>query len=303
MTYENTVVVAIDDEEPNMVLLRWAADEAVSRGDRLVVCHVCEWQPGQHAPKPMYEGGPDDPRLGPERVVGAALDAIRAEYPQLTVSGALGTGSPARGLLALSDEAGIIVVGARGVGGFPGLLIGSVSARVAEHGHGPVAVVRPVDPAATDVVVGVDGSAESARALTLGLTEARRAGGTLIAVHAYRLPPVAASYAPSPGCDPVTYRELAEKTLAEALGDVEVDNPDVKIERRVEHGPAARVLIEASGGAAALVVGARGLGGFSRLVAGSVSQQVMRHAHCPVLIAPPAPTATGPGTATAVELP
>lgn len=285
MTYENTVVVAIDDEEPNMVLLRWAAGEAVPRGDRLVVCYVCEWQPGQHAPKPMHEGGSDDPRLGPERVVGDALDAIRAEYPDLTVSGALGTGSPARGLLTVSEEADMVAVGARGIGGFPGLSIGSVSTQVAEHGHCPVAVVRPADPAATEIVVGIDGSKESAKALALGLTEARRTGGTLVALHAYRLPPAATTYAPNPGFDPGTVRELAEKTLAQALGEVEAENLDVKVERRVSHGPAARVLLEASGGSAALVVGARGLGGFSQLVAGSVSQQVMRHAHCPVLIA------------------
>ncbi len=60
-------------------------------------------------------------------------------------------------------------------------------------------MVEPVDGTATDVVVGIDGSAESARALELGLAEARRTGGTLIALHAYRYPPVAAAYAPDPG--------------------------------------------------------------------------------------------------------
>ena len=45
------------------------------------------------------------------------------------------------------------------------------------------------------------------------------------------------------------------------------------------------MLVAAADGAAALVVGARGLGGFTGLIVGSVSQQVLRHAHCPVLIA------------------
>jgi nucleotide-binding universal stress UspA family protein len=285
MTYEDAVVVAIDDEDPDLLMLGWAAAEAAFRGTRLVICHVCEWQPGSRAPQPMPEIGDPTLRLGPERVVSAALDAVRGVYPDLQVSGAIGTGSPQRGLFKMAEEAAMIVVGARGIGGFAGLLMGSVSGQVAEHASCPVAVVRPVDGSAIDVVVGIDGSPESARALQLGLAEARRTGGTLIALHAYRYRPVAAAYSPNPGYEDASLRELAEQTLADALDDVEALNPDVKIERRVDHGPAARVLLAAADGAAALVVGARGLGGFTGLIAGSVSQQVLRHAHCPVLVA------------------
>jgi nucleotide-binding universal stress UspA family protein len=60
---------------------------------------------------------------------------------------------------------------------------------------------------------------------------------------------------------------------------------EVEQRRAVVPGPPAGVLLEAARGAAALVVGARGLGGFAGLVAGSVSQQVLRHADCPVLVA------------------
>jgi nucleotide-binding universal stress UspA family protein len=285
MTYEDAVVVGADEEDPDMLLLDWAGTEAAFRGTRLVICHVCEWQPGQRVPQPADEGGDPDLRLGPERVVGAALDAVRAAHPDLPVSGAIGTGSPQRGLLAVAGEAAMIVLGARGIGGFAGLLMGSVSGQVAEHAGCPVAVLRPVAGSAVDVVVGIDGSPESARALELGLAEVRRTGGTLIALHAYRYPPVTMAYAPNPGYGAAGLRELAEQTLADALGDVEARNPDVKIERRIGHGPAARVLLETADGAAALVVGARGLGGFTGLIVGSVSQQVLRHAHCPVLVA------------------
>jgi nucleotide-binding universal stress UspA family protein len=285
MTYENAVVVGVDDEDPDMLVLGWAAAEAEFRGTGLVICHVCEWQTRQRTPQPMDEGGDPDLQLGPERVVAAALHAVRAAHPDLRVSGATGDGSPQRGLLAMAEEAAMVVVGARGIGGFAGLLMGSVSGQLAEHARCPVAVVRPVGRSAVDVVVGIDGSPESARALELGLAEARRTGGTLIALHAYRYPAVAAAYAPNPGYCGTDLRELAERTLADALGDVEARNPDVKIEPRIGHGPAARVLLAAAEGAAALVVGARGLGGFTGLVAGSVSQQVLRHAHGPVLVA------------------
>lgn len=286
MTYENVVVVAVDEGRPNRTVLNWAAAEAASRGLRLVVCNICEWQQGEHDPRPTYEDGDRDLRIGPQRAVGEALDLIRAGYPELRVSGAIGTGSPARALLRLSRQTAMIVLGAHGLGGFRGLLMGSVSGQVAEHASCPVAVVRPVAGSATDVVVGVDGSDGSARALRLGLTEARRTGGTLVALHVYQVPPVAAApYAPGPGVNVISSHELAARTLDELLGTIEAENPDVKIEHRVDHGPPARVLLEAAADAAALVVGARGLGGFSGLMAGSVSQQVLRHAHCPVLIA------------------
>ena len=80
MTYENAVVVAIDDEEPDMPLLGWAAAEAAFRGTRpgdLPRVRVAARRPG---PQPMNEGGDPNLRLGPERVVGAALDAVRAAY-------------------------------------------------------------------------------------------------------------------------------------------------------------------------------------------------------------------------------
>ena len=285
MTYENAVVVAIDDEDPDLLLLDWAATAAAFRGTRLVICHVCEWLLGDLAPQRMDEHDDLALRSGPELVVGTALDAVRAAHPGLEVSGAIGTGSPQRGLLAVAKEAAMIVVGARGIGGFAGLLMGSVSGQLAEHAACPVAVVRPVHGSAVDVVVGIDGSPESGRALQLGLAEARRTGGTLIALHAYRYVPVAAAYAPNPGIDQFSQRELAEENLDRALGDVEERNPDVKIERRIEHGSSAAVLVAAADGAAALVVGARGLGGFAGLILGSVSQQVLRHAHCPVLVA------------------
>jgi len=285
MTYENAVVVAIDDEDPDLLLLDWAATAAAFRGTRLVICHVCEWLLGDLAPQRMDEHGDLALRSGPELVVGTALDAVRAAHPGLEVSGAIGTGSPQRGLLAVAKEAAMIVVGARGIGGFAGLLMGSVSGQLAEHAACPVAVVRPAHGSAVDVVVGIDGSPESGRALQLGLAEARRTGGTLIALHAYLYAPVAAAYAPNPGIDQFSQRELAEENLDRALGDVEERNPDVKIERRIEHGSSAAVLVAAADGAAALVVGARGLGGFAGLILGSVSQQVLLHAHCPVLVA------------------
>jgi nucleotide-binding universal stress UspA family protein len=163
--------------------------------------------------------------------------------------------------------------------------LGSVSAQVAAHARCPVAVVRRPPGPGTKVVVGIDGSAQAGQVLRLGAAQARRTGGTLLAVHAYRLPPLPAAYAPNPGVDEHVCRATADEVLDRVLRDSEQAVTDVKVERLVQGGPPAWVLVEAAADAGGLVVGARGLGGFTGLVLGSVSQQVVRHAPCPVLVA------------------
>jgi nucleotide-binding universal stress UspA family protein len=134
------------------------------------------------------------------------------------------------------------------------------------------------------VVAGVDGSSHSDVTLRLAAGEARRFGGRLIVVHAYRLP-VPAEYGPNAGVDEPRHRVAAEELVEQALGHLGPDRDEVKIETRAVHGSAAAALLDAAATAAVLVVGARGLGGFERLRIGSVSQEVLRHASCPVVIA------------------
>ena len=54
MTYDDAVIVGIDDGDPDLTVLHWAADEAAFRRARLVVCHVCEWQQGDGPPRPTH---------------------------------------------------------------------------------------------------------------------------------------------------------------------------------------------------------------------------------------------------------
>ena len=80
-------------------------------------------------------------------------------------------------------------------------------------------------------------------------------------------------------------RVVAEELVERALDRLGPDRDALKIETRAVHGGAADALLDAAPTAAVLVVGARGLGGFERLRIGSVSQHVLRHAPCPVVIA------------------
>lgn len=134
------------------------------------------------------------------------------------------------------------------------------------------------------IVVGVDGSKEARNALVWAVEEARLRGATLDVVHAYSSPwgywdaPV--PLVPLPEVD-----DFQRKLLDEEVAAVNTNN-DVLIESVLLNDLPARALIERGKGADLLVVGSRGKGGFAGLLLGSVSQQVVHHAPCPVVVIP-----------------
>lgn len=136
------------------------------------------------------------------------------------------------------------------------------------------------------IVVGIDASKDSIRALTWAVDEARLRDAELELVHAY----ASADYVALPALVTLpTDQELtkaAEAVLDDALAAVD-DAPGVRITRTVRAGGAAGVLCDVAEGADLLVVGARGLGGFRGLLLGSVSHQVVAHSPCPVVVVTP----------------
>jgi nucleotide-binding universal stress UspA family protein len=136
-------------------------------------------------------------------------------------------------------------------------------------------------------VVGVNGSDESKRALQLANEEASDHGAELLAVSAWTPPPppTAPPYGSFPwGADTGQMAENAEGMLQKTLNEVLGDSPPVPVDTKVAEGNAAKVLIDLSGSADLLVVGCRGHGGFGGLLLGSVSQQVVAHAKCNVVV-------------------
>jgi nucleotide-binding universal stress UspA family protein len=135
------------------------------------------------------------------------------------------------------------------------------------------------------VVVGIDGSANSHKALTWAAAEAADHGAELIVVNVWEhtLLPPAGSPSVSERYVPFPSQRTAEdlvKEIEEVLGD----DPSVLAQPRVRQGNPAKVLIEQSEDADLLVVGTRGHGGFRGLVLGSVSQHVAGYAKCPVIV-------------------
>ena len=136
------------------------------------------------------------------------------------------------------------------------------------------------------ILVGHDGSPEAEAAVR---TAARFATALDLAVDVVRVWSLSTAPRPSttaPGYMP-PFEDFEAATLSELeqdLSSVRSAYPDLAISAHVVHGSPAEKIIEASDGAALLVVGRRGHGGFAGLILGSVSEQVVRHAKCPVLV-------------------
>jgi nucleotide-binding universal stress UspA family protein len=136
------------------------------------------------------------------------------------------------------------------------------------------------------IVVGVDGSPQSVRALEWAVEEARARGTQLTVVHAW-LPAFIASFPLTPVMvDPTVYEKAGQQLLDDAVDAVDTSGLVAPVERElVEEGPAT-ALLHASEDADLVVIGKRGVGGFVGLLVGSVATQVVHHSSCPVVVVP-----------------
>ncbi|HEY3688173.1 MAG TPA: universal stress protein [Streptosporangiaceae bacterium] len=135
------------------------------------------------------------------------------------------------------------------------------------------------------VVVGTDGSAGARKALAWAVEEARLRGAPLTVLAVVTVP-VTLARASSPLIgepEPADLRAAEEEARTE-IAEVDTGGVDAKI--HVVSGVPAEELVNAGRDADLLVVGSRGVGGFSRLLLGSVSTQVVHHARCPVVVVP-----------------
>jgi nucleotide-binding universal stress UspA family protein len=142
------------------------------------------------------------------------------------------------------------------------------------------------------IVVGVDGSEHGQAALRFAAEEARIRGATLVAAHAWSFTPPVAVGAPDLMALPAgnlaeeldADRAAAERLLAEAVDSVLGTDPGIPVERVLIEDAAGEGLVTAAEGADLVVVGSRGRGSIARALLGSVSQHVVQHAPCPVVI-------------------
>ncbi|MER7506066.1 universal stress protein [Nonomuraea pusilla] len=269
------IVVGVDGSAPATAAVEWAADDARRRNLGLRLVHVCEQWPHAVGGTKYCAGALE-----------AAADRARRIAPGADIVTDLLAGNVIEDLVRESRTADSTVLGSRGLGGFSGMVLGSVGMGVAGHGAGPVVIVRGAGPVHGRVLVGYDGSEHSDAAMRYAFEQARARKAQLHVVYAWEMPilsPYASAYS---NLVEEAFEEESRKARERVVPWRE-KNPDVECidEGLCEHPAAA--LIRASESADLVVVGTRGMGGFASAVLGSVSHAVLHHVHCPVAVVRP----------------
>ncbi len=281
------IVVGVDGSPASRVAVDWAARDAAMREVPLKLVYVLNPPVVMAFPDvPMPPGYVDwQEKEGRKVLEAAAATAEEAAGGRIEISSEMVAGPSVPSLVDLSTEALMVVVGSRGRGALARGLLGSVSTGLVHHAHCPVAVVRDEDPliphpAKAPVVVGVDGSPASERALQIAFEEASFRGVDIVAVHAWSDTGVFEF----PGADWSAQQEMGEETLSERLAGFQERYPDVLVRREVVADKPAVQLIEQAEHAQLLVVGSHGRGGFAGMLLGSVSTNVVHAARLPVIV-------------------
>jgi nucleotide-binding universal stress UspA family protein len=280
--HRRPMVVGIDDTTSAQFAVRWAVEEAQRRGCPLRVVSAYEVTPPATTPYPVSGRLPrallqdrfDDAvayatdRLGRDRVVGRIM-----------------RGRPADLLVDESIGAELVVVGSRPRSSLGALAMGSVSGAVAAHADCSVVVAHPrPEPVRLCVVVGVDDSAGSDVALAAAFEAAESRGLAIEVLHCWR-PYVYIDQVPFDNELVAEERAKRRHRLTEKVATISEKHPGVRVTTQLIEGGAGHELADRSEVTTLVVVGSRGHGAVSGLLLGSVSQYLLRHARCSVLVA------------------
>jgi nucleotide-binding universal stress UspA family protein len=282
------VVVGYDGSSSSHDALRWATTEAVRTMAPLRIVEAFELVVYSR-PSPGHTVPLEALRTARGKGLSAVAEIIRLHHPQLHVDTVLAEGPAPEALLEQAEHARLVVLGSRGLGGWSGLLAGSVAVQVTTHAHCPVIVIpadlRPHAHEGPTVVVGVDGSKASAAAIEFAFDQAEALHAQVIALHAWTTPFLTyADGASMLGFDADKVTTEMRLLVAESVAGPAAEHPDVSVTTELVSGSPAQALIRRSESADLVVVGSRGRGGFTGLLLGSVSQNVLHHSQCPIAI-------------------
>jgi nucleotide-binding universal stress UspA family protein len=284
------VIAGTDGSEESLRAVEWAAREAVLRGLPLRILSAAALPPRMMDRRAVP--GPDTVSdtlgKGRDRALAAAAERAAAAAPGVAVDVGVLAGAPATGLIEAGSAASMLVVGARGVGAFTAMILGSVSQYVSAHATCPVAVVREETTAAhRQVGVGIGDPARSAAALAFAFEEASLRKASLVAVHVWDMPygqiaPAVWALA-TPGRP--SLEQEAARQMDSVLADWQGKYPDVQVSQDFVQGHPGRALVGLSARADLVVVGRHAVHGVLP-GPGAVRHAVLHHAHGPVVTVP-----------------
>lgn len=286
------VVVAVDGSERNRSAVAWAAQEAVDTDSPLVLVTGVG---GHVIPRP----GNGDGNGNVQRAL-AMLDEVRDRTASVVDGDAVTTravpGAPVAALLEAAEQARLVVVGKRGLGGFTRVIVGSTSIALAGRSPVPVAVVPDSWDVHTrtdrPVVLGVDPFRTDREPTELAFHRAARLAVPLVAVHGWEAPAVHSWDADMVAGALTAHEQESERRFDELLATWSERHPDVLVRPMRRHRHPANALLEAAEGAQVLVLGRHEPGRLGGFALGSVTRAVLHYAETPVIVVP-ATTAAG----------
>ena len=279
------LLVATDGSADARTAAQWLAEFPLSADVSALVLAAVELPPSALDIPPIAEFKRsllEDARHAANDLVPLLKDRVA------TVETRAVAGDPRTEIVRVAEEwnADLIVMGARGLGAIATALLGSVSLAVARHAPCAVLVVRPNPRPLRSVAVGIDGS-ENAREAARFLARFPLPASVGVRLVGVVDPP------PMPRTAPVSARPMLQEAIAGVVGerrralDAALESAAKSFDTAVRElplGSPAEILERLSTEVGLIVLGARGLGALKRLLLGSVSERLLRHAACPVLI-------------------
>jgi len=261
--------------------LNWAAAEAQRRqqGLDVVLAYTIPVAGGASGYPPPLVGSELDGYIAAEQqILTESVRSVSQRYPDLDVQEMLVPGAAAGALSDLSKQASLVTVGSNGKG-LVMRALGSVSSSLAHHAHCPVVIVPENEPSTNTIVVGIDKTVGSVRALRWTLETAALRGSSVLVIAAWYYPTFGVVGVEVPLHPFAEQAADALEHIEAALYATDADDSGVTVDTDVREGSPDAVLIEASASADLVVVGAgHGLG--------KMGAKIAAHAQCPVVIVP-----------------
>jgi len=274
----NAIVVGYDGSEESNRAVQWAAKHAVQRSCSLHVVHCSLWVLLTNNRGPVPGVADSGLERAAQKVLEEGVALAKETVPGLEVHGTLLHGTPRDHLAHVSAGSEMLVLGSRGLGGFMGLLVGSVSLEMAATAECPVAVIRADGHPEGPVLLAADDSG-SAAALEDACLFAAATGAELKIIHVLHEPEGFRRLR-----EPVEAYPDAEAMLDEVLSRARRNASGITVSGELlVDASFSRAVVKASQGARLTVVGTKGHGLIKGTI-GSTAHAVLHHAHSPVLV-------------------